>query len=161
MPTIVADKAQQDSAERALNKLTRTYAMHLEAFKRYRIGGEQKVTVQHVLVNEGGKAIVGNVTQGAPATAPQKPANVTPALADARKPAMTIIGVIARGDVAVISTALRSLLRFLRRPAIAGRRRIGPTGGPPFNLTRSWREIVWGWPSEGQPQCFVPIFCSV
>jgi hypothetical protein len=62
-------RAQQDSAERALNKLTRTYAMHLEAFKRHRTGGEQKVTVQHVSVNEGGQAIVGNVTQGAPATA--------------------------------------------------------------------------------------------
>jgi hypothetical protein len=32
------------------------------AAKRYRTGGEQKVTVQHVSVNEGGPAIVGNVT---------------------------------------------------------------------------------------------------
>src|SRR5262252_4930916 len=44
--------AQQDSAERALNKLARTYAMQMEALKRYRTGGEQKVTVQHVSVNE-------------------------------------------------------------------------------------------------------------
>jgi hypothetical protein len=42
--------AQQDSAERALNKLARTYAIQMEALKRYRTGGEQKVTVQHVLV---------------------------------------------------------------------------------------------------------------
>jgi hypothetical protein len=49
----------------------------------------------HRATREGGQAIVGNVTQGAPATAPQKPANLTPALADARKPAMTLIGVIA------------------------------------------------------------------
>ena len=54
---------QQDSAERALNKLARTYAMQMETFKRYRTGGEQKVTVQHVSVSEGGQAIVGNVTQ--------------------------------------------------------------------------------------------------
>jgi hypothetical protein len=54
---------QQDSAERAFNKLTRTFVTQMEALKRYRTGGEQKVTVQHVSVNEGGQAIVGNVTQ--------------------------------------------------------------------------------------------------
>jgi hypothetical protein len=48
---------QQDSAERALNKLARTYAMQMEALKRYRTGGEQKVTVQHVSVSEGGKQL--------------------------------------------------------------------------------------------------------
>ena len=55
---------QQSSAERALNKLARTYAMQLEALKRYRTGGEQKVVVQHVNVNEGGQAIVGAVDRG-------------------------------------------------------------------------------------------------
>lgn len=55
---------QQDSAERALNKLARTFTTQMEALKRYRTGGEQKVTVQHVTVSEGGQAIVGNVTQG-------------------------------------------------------------------------------------------------
>ena len=53
---------QQDSAERAFNKLARTFAIQMEALKRYRTGGEQKVTVQHVTVSEGGQAIVGNVT---------------------------------------------------------------------------------------------------
>jgi len=53
---------QQDSAERAFNKLARTFAVQLEALKRYRTGGEQKVTVQHVTVNEGGQAIVGAVS---------------------------------------------------------------------------------------------------
>lgn len=55
--------AQQDAAERAFNKLARTYAVQMEALKRYRTGGEQKVTVQHVTVNEGGQAIVGTVSQ--------------------------------------------------------------------------------------------------
>src|SRR3954454_24269179 len=55
---------QQDSAERAFNKLARTFAAQLEALKRYRTGGEQKVTVQHVTVNEGGQAVVGNVSRG-------------------------------------------------------------------------------------------------
>ena len=79
---------EQDSAERALNKLARTYAMQLEALKRYRTGGEQKVTVQHVSVSEGGQAIVGNVTQETGGTAPQKPVATTPALTDARQQAM-------------------------------------------------------------------------
>jgi len=84
--------AQQDSAERALNKLARTYATQMEALKRYRTGGEQKVTVQHVSVSEGGQAIVGNVTQAARETAGEKPASSSLAVTDAQKPAMTIIG---------------------------------------------------------------------
>src|SRR5262249_16645664 len=47
----------------AFTKLTRTFAMQMEALKRYRSGAEQKVTLQHVSVAEGGQAIVGNVTQ--------------------------------------------------------------------------------------------------
>jgi hypothetical protein len=57
--------AQQDSAERALNKLARTFTSQIEALKRYRSTGEQKVTVQHVTVNEGGQAVIGQVTTGA------------------------------------------------------------------------------------------------
>ena len=52
---------QLDSTERAINKLARTFAGHLDALKRYRSTGEQKVTVEHVTVNDGGQAIVGNV----------------------------------------------------------------------------------------------------
>jgi hypothetical protein len=52
----------QDSAERAFNKLARTFATQMEALKRYRTGAEQKV-VQHVSISDGGQAIVGNVTQ--------------------------------------------------------------------------------------------------
>jgi hypothetical protein len=58
----VDNVAQQDSAERAFNKLARTFAVQLEALKRYRTGGEQKVTVHHVTVNDGGQAIVGAVS---------------------------------------------------------------------------------------------------
>jgi hypothetical protein len=54
---------QQDSAERALNKLSRTFATQMEALKRYRAGDQQKVTVEHVDVHEGGQAIVGHVEQ--------------------------------------------------------------------------------------------------
>jgi hypothetical protein len=55
--------SEQDSNERAFNKLTRTFAMQMEALKRYRTGAEQKVTLQQVSVADGGQAIVGNVTQ--------------------------------------------------------------------------------------------------
>jgi hypothetical protein len=55
---------QQDSAERAFNKLARTFVSQVEALKRYRSGGEQTVRVEHVTVNEGGQAIVGNVSHG-------------------------------------------------------------------------------------------------
>ena len=53
---------QQDSAERAFNKLARTCAAQVEALKRYRSSGDQTVRVEHVTVNEGGQAIVGNVS---------------------------------------------------------------------------------------------------
>ena len=55
---------QQESAERALGRLTRTFAQQMEALKRYRTGGQQKVTVEHVTVQAGGQTIVGVVEQG-------------------------------------------------------------------------------------------------
>jgi hypothetical protein len=53
---------QQDSAQTAFNKLARTFAAQVSALKDYRSKGEQKMTVQHVHVAEGGQAIVGNVS---------------------------------------------------------------------------------------------------
>jgi hypothetical protein len=53
--------AAQDSASTMLNKLARTFAMQIEALKRYRLKGEQTIKVQHVTVNDGGQAIVGDV----------------------------------------------------------------------------------------------------
>ena len=37
-------------------------AAQVEAPKKYRSCGEQKITVQHVTVNEGGQAVVGNIS---------------------------------------------------------------------------------------------------
>jgi hypothetical protein len=83
---------QQDSAERILNKLTRTFTTQMEALKRYRTGGEQKVTVQHVSVSDGGQAIVGNVTQTKSDSMVEKPAvSSPPALVHAKTPPMPII----------------------------------------------------------------------
>jgi len=69
---------QQDSAERAFNKLARTFAVQIETLKRYRTGGEQRVTVQHVTVNEGGQAIVGAVSAGTQGGARQENLAATP-----------------------------------------------------------------------------------
>ena len=59
------DLAQHDSAARALGRLARTFPAQIEALNRYRSHGEPAITVQNVSVADGGKAIVGNVTQHA------------------------------------------------------------------------------------------------
>jgi hypothetical protein len=46
------------------NKLSRTYALHMEALDKHRGKGQQVVRVEHVTVNAGGQAIVGNVQGG-------------------------------------------------------------------------------------------------
>ncbi|TPN58632.1 hypothetical protein FJ976_01610 [Mesorhizobium sp. B1-1-9] len=55
---------QLESHERALNKLARTFVGQVEALKRYRSKGEQRVIVERVTVEKGGQAIVGNVANG-------------------------------------------------------------------------------------------------
>ena len=42
-------------------KLARAYVSQMEALRKHRNGGKQTVTVQHVNVQDGGQAIVGNV----------------------------------------------------------------------------------------------------
>jgi hypothetical protein len=72
--------------------LREPFVTQMEVLKRYRSGGEQTVTVQHVNVSEGGQAIVGNVTQHAPAVPTDKSAVAPAAIADARVQPMEIIG---------------------------------------------------------------------
>jgi hypothetical protein len=56
---------QIDWLAAAADRLLCTYAGQFEAYRRLRDGGDQYVRVEHVHVNEGGQAIVGNVrTQG-------------------------------------------------------------------------------------------------
>jgi hypothetical protein len=59
------DLARHDSAARALGRLARTFPAQIEALNRYRSQSEPAVTVQNVSVGDGGRAIVGNVTQHA------------------------------------------------------------------------------------------------
>lgn len=53
---------QQDAAERALNKLARSYAAQMDTLKRYRSKGQQTVRVERVTVESGGQAVVGTVS---------------------------------------------------------------------------------------------------
>ncbi len=55
---------QLNANEKTVNKLARTFTAQVEALKRYRSKGEQRVIVERVTVNEGGQAIVGNVQHG-------------------------------------------------------------------------------------------------
>ena len=55
---------QQDAAERAMNKLLRSYAVQMDTLKRYRSKGQQIVRVERVTVENGAQAVVGNVTHG-------------------------------------------------------------------------------------------------
>ncbi len=45
-------------------KMLRTFMAQVEALKKYRTGGQQKMIVEHVHVNEGGQAVVGTINQG-------------------------------------------------------------------------------------------------
>ena len=47
-----------------MTKLMRTFTNQVEALQKYRGKGKQTITVQHVQVNEGGQAVVGNVLGG-------------------------------------------------------------------------------------------------
>ena len=55
---------QLDVQEKVFNKLARTFTAQVEAMRKHRHGGQQKMTVEHVTVENGGQAIVGNVTKG-------------------------------------------------------------------------------------------------
>jgi len=61
-----ADQSSQgiDTYINHVTKLTRTFVAQVDALKRYRTGGKQTIQVQHVNVNEGGQAVVGNIQGG-------------------------------------------------------------------------------------------------
>jgi hypothetical protein len=62
-----APKATAESVNFAINravKLSKTFTAQIEALNKYRGKNEQKMIVEHVTVNKGGQAIVGNVEQG-------------------------------------------------------------------------------------------------
>ena len=52
----------QDQVNR-VTKLSRTFIAQLEALNKHRGKGQQKMTVEHIHVNEGGQAVIGNLEQ--------------------------------------------------------------------------------------------------
>ena len=42
--------------------LMRTYNMQMEALNKYRGKGQQKITVEHINIADGGKAVIGNIS---------------------------------------------------------------------------------------------------
>ena len=91
------DIAQQDSAGRALGRLARTFPAQIEALNRYRSNGEPAITVQNVSVADGGKAIVGNITQHASVVVSDQSA--APAATDDRRVSMPDGGAPRRDPV--------------------------------------------------------------
>jgi hypothetical protein len=87
----VENLQQQDSAERAFNKLTRTFITQMEALKRYRSGGEQKASAQHGSVEASQAAVAGDA-QGATEPAPEKTAKTPSAPAGAKQTPTTTVG---------------------------------------------------------------------
>ncbi|QOG18018.1 MULTISPECIES: hypothetical protein [Bradyrhizobium] len=59
------DVSQQESLTRALTRLARTFAAQVEALNRHRSSGACAITVQNLSVQDGGRAVVGNLTQHA------------------------------------------------------------------------------------------------
>jgi hypothetical protein len=59
----ISDQASEGVANNIAQatKLSRTYMAQMEALKKYRGKGQQKITVEHVNINEGGKAIIGDI----------------------------------------------------------------------------------------------------
>jgi hypothetical protein len=54
----------RESTERSMTRLSRTYLAQMDALKKYRTKVQQAVRVERVTVNDGGQAIVGDVSHG-------------------------------------------------------------------------------------------------
>ena len=81
----------RDQSLKHAAKLMATYARQMEALDKHRGRGQQKITVEHVTVNAGGQAIVGNVGAGANAPGAHEPMKPPLALPDDPSPHAQII----------------------------------------------------------------------
>ncbi len=54
----------RESYERSMTRLSRTFLAQMDALKKYRAKAQQLVRVESVTVNEGGQAVVGDVSHG-------------------------------------------------------------------------------------------------
>jgi hypothetical protein len=77
-------------------KMMRLFGTQMETLKRYRSGGEQKVTVRHELVSEQGEAIVRSITHTkSHRNALKNSVGETPALSHSRQVEMPVPGDLA------------------------------------------------------------------
>lgn len=67
---------------RHAEKLLGLYARQVEVLDKHRGKGQQKMTVKHITVNQGGQAMVGNVQSNAPSAESSALATTPPALVD-------------------------------------------------------------------------------
>ena len=78
----IKNLALQDMKAKQAAKLMRVFTSQMEALQRYRGKGQQKMTVEHVHVHEGGQAVVGQVasegSKGGWAGRPTEPGGTTP-----------------------------------------------------------------------------------
>lgn len=63
---LIPDQPCADEMVNRSTKLLRTFTAQMEALNRHRGKGQQKMTVEHVHVHQGGQAIVGPVNQSPP-----------------------------------------------------------------------------------------------
>lgn len=63
---------QRESAERAFNRLARTFSAQVSALKIHRSKGEQRMIIQRIDVSDGGQAVIGTVTPAPRGANPQK-----------------------------------------------------------------------------------------
>ena len=83
---------ERESSARLYCMAARTFTNQVDTLRRLQTGGEQRVIVQHVSVNEGGQAaVVGHVTQQARRNTAGKSKVAPAALGDARAEPMPII----------------------------------------------------------------------
>jgi len=67
LPTLVHRNQSENGMQLGtsrVNKLMTLYCRQVDTLKRYRDGGKQTIQIQHVNVNDGGQAVVGNVLGG-------------------------------------------------------------------------------------------------
>jgi hypothetical protein len=63
----MANDQRTEMVDRNINRVTklmRTFTAQVEALQKYRSKGQQKITVQHVQVNQGGQAVIGDIHPG-------------------------------------------------------------------------------------------------
>ncbi len=67
----------------AAARLMKAYSTQVEVLRRLRYGGNQYVRVEHVNVNDGGQAIIGNVKTAGPGAAGSAPQSISGVIAPA------------------------------------------------------------------------------